>query len=388
MKTLPALSLALRLFGAVGVISALALPSVSMAADGNEAEKIRLEGEMKKLAAKNAWAGVERNYLALQDLKVTLTFEDHFLGAQSARSLGKTYEMYSRLEAAKKIQAKPEIVSDMEGIDSQYSRVEFNGNPKRIPFLKPVVMPFAPDQRKSIEYAQTVLQNTGSFKGMLPFGDYELGSDAEVTKSCAKVTLAEGKKDFTTVDVRKCGQRGQAIEYAGPVVIAGYNFLTSSPPADSTEVNPVISAASGLGIEGGFELGPSKNFGLAATIGYHGGYGVGVFHNVNGWLAAAIRPGELRIAVGPTYGVTFGSGTGVANDVGQDTARFPKTSLQYKGFATAVGGRLSVGYGVLELGPLEGIVEAYGGYENDATRGYVSAGLRIGVVPKIERFKG
>jgi hypothetical protein len=388
-STLQVLPLAMRLMGAVGVVSALAIPAVSVAADGAEAEKVRLEGEMKKLAAKNAWAGVERNYLALQDLKVTLNFDDHFLGAQSARSLGKTWEMYNRLEAAKKLSPKAEITSEMEGIESQYSRVQFDGNPKRIPYLKPVVMPFAPDQRKSIEYAQTVLQNTGSFKGMLPFGDYELGSDAEVSKSCAKVTLAEGKKDFTVVDVRKCGQRGETIEYAGPVVLAGYNFMNSAAPAESNDVNPIITAASGISVEGGGEVGFSKSFGVAATVGYRGGYGDGVFHNVNGWIAAAIRPGNLRVVVGPTYGVTFGSGRGIANEInGLDTTRFQLSSLEYKGYATSLGGRLGVGYGLIELGPLHGLIEAYGGFEHDGTRGYVNAGLRIGIVPKIERFKG
>ena len=52
-----------------------------------------------------------------------------------------------------------------------------------------------------------------------------------------------------------------------------------------------------------------------------------------------------------------------------------------------VGGQFSFGYGLMDFGKLQGVVELGGSWETDTTRHFINAGLRIGIVPVIERFK-
>ncbi len=356
---------------------------------GKEAEKLRLQEEMTKLASKNAWAGVESKYQALVDLKLPLTFDDHFYGAQSARFLGKTYETYNRLDAARQIDPRPEILTELEGIDAHYGRVEIKGNPRRRPELVAAMMPFAPDERKSIEYAMEVVVNTGSFKGMLPFGEYTVGDKT--------FTVAEGK-EFQIVQVSKnAGTVSEGtIVYAGPIVSAGYQFSAtpapgSAPGGDVTVEHPDTMAGSGIAIDAGAEIGFSKTFGVAATVGYTGLYGGDILHGVSGWAAMTVRPGELRIAAGPTYGMIWGRGVGMAEwwDIGHDQAATPNSSLDFVGLGLVGGARMSVGYGVIDFSEkIQGSVELGGSWQFDGVRSYFGGGLRVGIVPKIQRYKG
>lgn len=371
----------------LGVAGASVVPEPAWAQDPTQAEKLRLEEEMKKLAAKNAWTGVERNYQALVALKVPLSFEDHFLGAQSARFLGKTFEMYDRLSEAQKIEAKDEILQEMLGIENRYGRIEIKGHPRKRPTLAAAVMPFAPDERKSIEYAMEVVLNTGSFKGMLPLGEYVVG---DVT-----FNVASGE-DWQTIEVGKQagGQTEETstglIVYAGPVAILGYSFVNSPQPAASTRLEPVSLAGSGAAADIGAEVGFTQVFGVSATLGYGGLYGAKQqFHGFHGWLAGAFRPGDARFAIGPTYGMMAGKGTGVMDGwANPDPVAYPNAAFQYKGNASLAGVQLTAGYGLLDLDPLQGLLEIGASYQSDGTRGYTSFGMRVGIVPKISRYKG
>jgi hypothetical protein len=111
---------------------------------------------------------------------------------------------------------------------------------------------------------------------------------------------------------------------------------------------------------------------------------------VHGWLALAIRPGNLRVALGPTYAYHYGQGTGVAEwyDVGQDKDQYPSDNIQWKGYSFAPGAAASVGYGVVQFGKMQGVIEADFGWSFDGNRHYTGFGVRVGIVPFIERFKG
>src|SRR4051812_3467159 len=90
------------------VAAALLVPQLAHACD--EAERLRLTEEQKKLAQRNAWSGVERAYESLQATKCTLEYANFFLGAESARKLGKVYEQYDRLKQA--IAVAPDVDPD------------------------------------------------------------------------------------------------------------------------------------------------------------------------------------------------------------------------------------------------------------------------------------
>lgn len=434
------------------VLFASLAPTVAVAQD-KAAERLRLEQEMKRLAQRNAWTGVERKYNELLDLNIDLPYDNHQVGAQAARALGKTLEVYERLERANKIKESPEVTQELQAIDGAYGRVWLKGSERFLIPVKPVVVPFAPDQRKSTEWAEEVMTNTGSFKGMLPAGDYKV--------ACQTFTVVAGTPTFLEINVEKpkkkeleaCladqglvgggdGEGGDVlagiqqglIGYHGPVATVGYNFMSNSAPSDP--VNDLANGelyqaqaqsvtGSGLAVLLGYEIGfngANRMFGVALTAGYTGMYGgrtryaerPASFNGGNAWLAATIRPGDLRIAIGPTWNLYYGEGTGVAcwyelapNETwdppaeGSDPERCARPSqptyepnnIEWRGFSLAPGAALSVGFAPVELFSneegfgLRGVVELGGSWATDGNRNIINAGVRVGIVPHIDRFQ-
>lgn len=360
------------------------------------AEAYRIEKEIERLGQRGAWSGVETKYQALLDMRATIGRDTHLLGAQAAGVLGKTWERYQRLEAARAIEADQEILDNIAAIDGAYGRVRLRGNPRwQVRFSRPS-MPFAPDQRKSVEYAVFVLENGGSFEGMLPAGIYLLGG--EDTKAQLEVTVSPGAEWQEVAILREHAAGGEGIVYHGPIATAGWALTSSPAPAaavlvpgsDVHSAQPASVSGSGVGVELGYEIGPTRLVAASVSVAYGGLYGKDVWHGATGWLAAVLRPGDLRVAIGPTYGLFTGKGRGVAEwyDVGQNPLVDPNAGIQYQGSAWAGGVRASVGYGLLDFEPLQGVVGVDGAWHTDGARSYLTFGLRLGIAPKVPRFEG
>lgn len=406
---------ALLLFALLG--TAAGTLTVPVVAEASEAEKLRLEEEMFRLAERNAWSGVEHKYEELMGLKeVEIPFDDHFLGAQAARKIGKTWEVYQRLERALVLDTENvEIKDELAGIDRNFGRVDIQGDPRRRPVLSRASMPFAPDQRKSIEYAMEVVAGSGSFYGMLPAGDYSVGYDS--------FTVEVGSTDFQVVVVSKKKPKtpkgegapeGQPVVegpppttafqesdgvviYAGPFASVGAGLGISPEPTTSSggsllHPQPGGVLASGIVVMGGGEIGFTRHFGVIAAAGYQGVYGNDTYHQVTGWLGAAIRPGDLRIAIGPTYNFLHQSGTGIAPFLTYEDGTIVDSEhlrlAEYSGNAWGPGARLTVGYGVLQISEkYQGSVEI-GAQWMGGPRSYIGIDLRVGIVPRVPRFEG
>lgn len=375
-------------------------PSLASACD--MAEKLRLSEEQKKLASRNAWAGVERSYESLLDTKCDLGYDQHFLGSESARVLGKTWERYVRLEKALGFEENQELKDQMAAIEADYGRIEIRGDPRRRPKFSRAEMPFAPDQRKSIEWAETVIANTGSFYGMLPSGEYAVGD--------LTVTVDAGNTDFQLVTVGKGAKRPSgggggedgpddpgAIRYANLVATVGPSIIATTVGGESTLADgatqfvPSPITASGFSAQVGGEIGltyAEPALGVATVVGYSGGYGTDTLHNIHIWAAGVMRPGELRVALGPQYVVLAGRGTGITEEAASERNVANAENFQFGGAAWGPGLQTSVGYGLLDFDTLRGVVELGGSWHSDGARSYFGAGLRVGIVPTVPRFKG
>lgn len=138
------------------------------------AEYTRLSQELEVLTSKNAWAGVERTFHELLTTGVEPSSLDWYRGAQSARAMGDTGEARARLERAKGQGDGDErsIVELLWDIDTRYGRVFLACDPGSYITLRAEAMPFDPDLRRSIEFAQGRIRETCSFDGMLPAGRY------------------------------------------------------------------------------------------------------------------------------------------------------------------------------------------------------------------------
>ncbi len=363
----------------------------------DDAERLRLEDEGRKLAGRNAWAGVERAYEGLVATRCPLGFDQHFLGAQSARYLGKTLEVSDRLRAAAALDPRPDLDTELSALDENYGRVELKGDARHPPSLTRAAMPFAPDQRKSIEWATQVIVNTGSFRGMLPLGDYTVGGKGfTVVPGNVFQIIEAGKVKAETPDA----DRG-LVHWSGLVLSGGPALVMSSASTD-----PVLDASGrqqfapddlssvGAGIRLGGEVGltwAKPELGVAAALGWSAGFGDDTLHVVTVDVGALLRPGNLRFTLGPSWALMSGRGTGVAPwfDVGQNADVDPNAEILYQGSAWGPGIHAAAGVGLLDLGDrLQGLVELGGSWHGDGARGYVDMGLRLGIIPVVPRFEG
>ena len=92
------------------MVGAVALSSPAYADPVQEAEKARLQLEMKRYAERGAWAGVTRSYnklVALTD--VVLSPDDHLLGFEAARKVGDIAAALERLRAASALESRDDV---------------------------------------------------------------------------------------------------------------------------------------------------------------------------------------------------------------------------------------------------------------------------------------
>jgi hypothetical protein len=214
------------------------VPGVAFACD--DGERIRLVDEIESLVKRNAWAGVERKYEELMKARCEVEPDTHNAGAKSAEFLGKTYEMYERLQQATGTDEDELVQQNIAGIEKNYGKVEIRGSARKRAALVRPQMPFPPDQVKSIKYAQKVMEGTGSFRGMLPVGDYQVADQA--------FTVKAGDEAFQTILVgrakaRKPGEEDKndgpdrsaltdagLIAWQGPIIMVGGGFWGTRAP--------------------------------------------------------------------------------------------------------------------------------------------------------------
>jgi hypothetical protein len=144
-----------------------------------EARAVQLESEMSQLAARNAWAGVEKAYLERVSLGGELPPDVRQLGADSARALGDPWTSYQRLLPVIAAQPDNEVAHrQMAELRERYGRVTVRRVELTPIELSVAVVPFLPDERSCVDFAIGVLHETGGFDGLLPLGGYRLGDHA------------------------------------------------------------------------------------------------------------------------------------------------------------------------------------------------------------------
>ena len=186
---------------------------VAHAADEAESDVDALRKELLRFGRRNAWAGVEETYqqmLAVPD--AALTYDDHMLAFRAATQLGLTADGYERLGAAKQLSVTDEVVEGLARIEERFGRVDIRGSWRRRPFFDRARMPFEPDLRQSIEHAEAVVEEAGSFRGWLPEGTYLVGD--------VPFEVVSGREELV-VDVRLPGTHPDAVALSDAVAEKG-----------------------------------------------------------------------------------------------------------------------------------------------------------------------
>ena len=152
----------------------LMLSTSASAVTAEEAEEVRLAEEMRALARRDIWIGVDRMYRALVGLDANLTGKQHVEGAYAAQDLGEIQACYDRLRAAARLMPTREVIDWLWSIDTQYGQVEVTAQlGAQLVISDP---PLDVVKRKAIEKATQRLAEDGRFVGMLPVGTYRVGS--------------------------------------------------------------------------------------------------------------------------------------------------------------------------------------------------------------------
>lgn len=386
-------------FTAFLALGAMVFPEAASAGQVEDAEHVRLTEEMRRLAKRNAWKGVESAYVELEKLGAKggtrLTFEDHYLGAQASRALGSVNDTYDRLQKALQVGGEKEAVKEalewLNDLKANYGSVVLTNKLKKPAELSPAQMPFAPDKRNVIVAAQAELASGAAYKGLLPIGEYTFGSLTFVVNANqpeAAYVLQEVKEPREKEPLKLSSTRLR--------VDVGAVYLGSN----SGSYEGSLGSISGLGPRAGIglQLGFSKKLSAFAEVGYQGTFGPSPMNDPEmeqvfaanldewteaypgdrmsggyAWFAGAWRMKALELSLGPSFSFSNAANYGLQQtDWGIELPAKETAANVISGGAT---GGLS--YTVLKGGSYQGAVALYGGAQSDTQRlyGWGQAGL-------------
>lgn len=379
-------------------------------------EHVRLSEEMNKHARKARWHGVERAYLKMLPLVkkgVVLKYRDHYQGAQSARELGNINQVYERLHAAAQQELTPDVKNWLMDIDANYGKVELviPRKWKEAVSLNIDDMPLFPDQRSTIGLAQERVSQGKSYVGLLPVGDYKFSSKTfTIVPGGDTIRVELGRGDGSELTRRKAGEKAPfRFTYVGPRADLGLGWTQAADAPDGGS-QPGGFAGPGTRLGGGIELGIGRGWAVIGQVGYQNLFGspsddsgrlesgngfkiqTDTMHLGYGWLAGALRVGDLWLAGGPVYAMGSGGVTGV-NDkcVGKPTAAQCKVvgeatsdvlrRTRMTGSIRAGGAALGAAYSMWDVGPFEAALSLNAGAQTDTSRWYPWATMALTFAP-------
>jgi hypothetical protein len=391
----------------LAVVGLALCPGLAGAADDRtalEAEHVRLSEEMRMLASRNAWRGVEDSYQKLEALAergVALTVDDVWYGAQAARSLGDLGTAYARLKTAQSIGTNEAIDQWVADIEASYGSVELSVDERYGESfeLTPAQMPFDPEGRGAIEAAQRSIAETRAYEGLLPIGRYELGDRSfEVGTDGSVASIALVGRGASTPD--------QSVAAAvGPRATLGVGITdVGDSTAESLQPRGFLGGSLRLGV--GVEVELANDLGWFVEAGYHGtiatpkgedgepladrdsiGVEPNVLHLGYGWTGIVVRASELALSIGPTIAVGGGSVTGVSDGCTTDCAGLgdaDPSALEYQrlsGTVRAAGGSASALWPFMKVGRMAGGLDLSGGAYYDGARTYPWAMVGYAIAP-------
>lgn len=383
-----------------------------------EAEHTRLAEEMRRLAGRNAWRGVDlayRSMVELEEKEVKLTYNDHWLGAQAARDLGRITDVYARLIRARGVKKVEEAQNWISEIESSYGRakVAVDERWEAEAVLAPKVVPFAPDQRSAIGAAQGILKQTGLYDGLLPFGEYSVGSKTFTVQSegVVEILLIPEGVSRARIPKNSTGRRD------GFRIDVGSGFMQAGTPSDASELGVQADGFGGVAVRAGvgWEVQVAENIGVLAQVGYHGlvggSEGSEAFADLLSdpytdptrdslqlfylWGAGTIWMGDVSLAIGPTWAGGFAKTAGTLNGCASGSGKECESSGATYGGDGATGARVSgdvftggatagLTFNLFDFPGMKnsrGGISLYGGAQSDLVRLYPWGQIAFSIAP-------
>lgn len=155
----------------VGCVAAFATEGEPM--DAVAAEHERLSQEMRSLADRATWSGVDHVWRRIEALGVEPSQADHVVVARAAEARGNMANAMDHWQAASKLEGNHQelAASRSSAIAGGYGPVDLRTvNPSAE--LRVLSMPFDPSARRAVDFAVAEAEDSGSFSGLLPPGEY------------------------------------------------------------------------------------------------------------------------------------------------------------------------------------------------------------------------
>jgi hypothetical protein len=387
-----------------------------------KAEHTRVSEEMRRLAQRNAWYGVDQGYRKLEALKgEVITPKEHLLGAQAAQALGDITSARVRFVRARDGGLAAEAAPILEVIDANYGQVTVRfekkyAGPGALVSLEP---PFAPDQRASLDFVTKTLATRANYEGLLPLGPYTLdgkefrvavGQPAAITLGGAVAKADPGASPAGPAPARAPIRFGPRASLGVAYTIAGALNDAGMSADAGIQASPFAGMGARVGVGGQVLL--SNALGVYAELGYHDLFGApardgqplaenpryvlegNALHMGYGWLAVEARVGPVWIAAGPTYGYGKASITGAdgycahAADACADApaaAGVGGTYQKLEGTIRAAGAAGGLSVPVVPMGGLATAISLQGGAQTDTYRWYPWGALAVTVAPSSKK---
>ncbi len=349
---------------AVAVMSA---PAWAGKLEEAQAEHTRLSEQMRRLAKRAAWGGVDDSYvkmLALVEQGVVLGYDDHYLGAEAAKALGDINSTYRRLLRARDADKTTDVVTWIKNIEASYAPVEIKVDDKFSGefVLNIAMLPMAPDQRAAIQAAQAIVAENRSYSGLLPRGDYTLGErnfTVNPGPTLVSVHLEAQGKPPKPPKPTIAKHQGIHVNLGGGYLGASGESLGAAQISNSSTDGTLDDAAgAGLRLGVGFELGLNKAMGAKVEFGVQTLVAASApdaqlgmtaeapsLTLFGGWLAGTYWIDSLGFALGPTWSLAPSAQSTITLADGTQTTA--STMLM------AGGGAVGIFYGFADL-PIPG----------------------------------
>ena len=149
-------------------------PVAHAADDAVVAEHQRLSDQLKALAERNAWTGVDRTFTQLQALGVEPTALEWRIAAQASATEGDAGTAHDRYAASLEVETDDSAVQAVKDYTTNYGRVELLCKPGTVD-LQIDQRPFQPDRARAVDFATLAVTEDGVFDGMLPEAVYTFG---------------------------------------------------------------------------------------------------------------------------------------------------------------------------------------------------------------------
>lgn len=207
------------------------VPTLAFADKVQEADRRNFRDEAGKAAQKGQWDRVQSNYKKLLKLKkVSMCYQDYYIGALVGRELDGADKMLTRLWGAQARlnnipkdcqapsnlkEAKDELKSWIGAEEASYGYVKIGA--KKGAMLTWKEAPFDPSLNKAGRAAFDAIKKSRKFIGLLPVGDYKVSDGSTITvkktdwkksKDCVKKVAKKKRPKFS-----KCFKKAKAQKF-------------------------------------------------------------------------------------------------------------------------------------------------------------------------------